>query len=164
MSKRVEIKIEKEATPEQKDERQFQQSHIDLNKLCAEMNLRWFSYKECSNCRKVETDCSCTKDKADLRVVYFISERGESTGLKFSRKRDMAEQMVSYYSTWAGPRALSLVIWGGQRGCRILTTMSEASRKEVQRAKASLEALKEASRAGEHATVEAGVAPVEVVL
>lgn len=165
MTKRVEIMIEKETTPEQKDERAYQASRVDLNALCKIENLRWFSYKECFYCHRLEVDCECKPDKADIRVVYFIHERSTSTGCKFLRKRDMAEHTMLYSIARLCDPTHSFVIWSGRRGCRILTTMSEESRKEVQRAKATLEAMKEASAAGEMVNIEAGVAPMtEVVL
>ncbi len=162
MSKRVEIEIGKQETPAQKDERRA--ARIDLNGICKSLGLRWFSYKECFNCRKVETDCACSKEKADLRVVYFIHERGLTTGVKFVRKTDMAETAVQFHaarSTWSD---IDLVIWAGRRGLRILTTMSPEKRAEIQAAKAALEAMKEASASGSFANVEAGVAPVSEVV
>lgn len=165
MNKRVEIKIEKEATPEQKDERAFQQARIDLNYLCKLENLRWFSYKECLYCRNLEIDCECKPEKADIRVVYFIHEHGTTTGCKFLRKRDMAEHTMLYSIARLCWPEESFVLWSGKRGVRILTVMSEERRKEVQQARAALEAMKEASAAGEMVNIEAGLAPMtEVVL
>lgn len=166
MSKRVEITVEKPESPEQKDTRKA--SRIDLNGICAHLACRWFSYKECFHCHRVEHDCECKDEKQDLRVVFFIHERSdtvgnETTGLRFNRKNDMAEAMVQYYAASAAWPDISLVRWAGARGIRILTTMSEEKRKEIQARKAELEAMKEASAAGEMVNVEAGVAPMTEV-
>lgn len=145
MSKRVEIEIGKPETAQQKDEKAYQAARIDINHLCKIENLRWFSYKECFNCRRLEIDCECKDGKADIRVVYFIHERGLETGVKFLRKRDMAEHTMLFSVAklcWPGE---SFVVWSGRRGARILTTMSMESREEVQAQRAALEAMKEVS-------------------
>lgn len=161
MTKRVEIEMKAES-PAQKDERRA--SRIDLNGICKHLGLRWFSYKECFHCHKVEVDCQCKKDKQDLRVVYFIHERNLTTGVRFNRKTDMAETMVQYHAACSTWDDTELVLWAGRRGLHILTTMSAEKRKEVQAAKAALEAMKEASAAGEHVNVIAGVQPVAEVV
>lgn len=159
MNKRVEIMVEKSATPEQKDEQHFERARVDLNGLCKSHNLHWLSYKECFACRQTDTNCSCKKENKDIRVVYFIHERGETTGLKFLRKLDMAEAVVNFVAAQR-MRDVSLVIWGGRQGFRVLTTMSAEKRAEIKAHKAALEAMKEASAAGEMVNVEAGVAPL----
>lgn len=146
---RTEIKFE---NGKKQEERVF----IDLSGLCNELNLRWFSYQEEVKGQKDDNG------KPKMRTVYFIHENGLTTGVKFVTKRDMTEHVLAFSSHCASPRnrGASFVAWAGLRGCRILTTMSEEQRKEVQRAKAALAAMKEASAAGEMVNVEAGVAPV----
>lgn len=139
--------------------KQEERVHIDLNGLCNELNLRWFSYQEEVRGQKDENG------KQKMRTVYFIHENGLTTGVKFVTKRDMSEHVLAFASHRASPRRRNadFISWAGVRGCRILTTMSEEARAEVRRAKAALEAMKEASSAGEMVNVEAGIAPVSQV-
>lgn len=132
----------------------------NFESLCNELNLRWFSYKE---------DAGHGKSQAAAqkqRVVYFIHENGLTTGVKFVYKHEMSDQVLAFSVHRMSPRHhdASFVAWAGRQGMRLQTTMSEASRREVQRQKAMLEAMKEASAAGEMTAVEAGVAPVAVAL
>lgn len=128
---------------------------IDLPGLCGECNLNWFSYQECGNCKEVLTNCLCKKEKRAPRTVYFIHEHGFTTGAKYLRKQEMAENVLAFSIHRLVPRNRqnSFITWVGVRGARILTTMSEAARNEVRRAKAALEAMKEASASGEIVTV-----------
>ena len=124
---------------------------IDLQGLCGECNLNWFSYQECGNCKEVLVNCQCKKEKRAPRTVYFIHENGLTTGAKYLRKQEMAENVLAFSIHRLVPRNRhnSFIAWAGVRGARILTTMSEEARNEVRRAKAALEAMKEASAAGE---------------
>jgi hypothetical protein len=145
--------------------KQDDRPRIDLDGLCESNDLRWFSYQECANCRKHVTFCQCEKDKKDHKVVYFCHESHLDTGVKFYKKRDMAEQVLLFDSHRMSPRYrdASWVAWAGNRGLRILTTMNEADRAEVQKRKAALAAMKEASASGEMVNVEAGVAPMSTI-
>lgn len=159
MSKRVEIEVVSHQSPEQKDEQEFQSARVDLSRLCEKLNLRWFSYQE-----EIPGQRGVPPEDRAKRTVFFIHERGTETGVKFMRKREMADQVVLFYVARLVWRDEVFVQWAGRRGLHILTTMSEADRKEVQRQKAALEAMKEASAAGEMVNVEAGLAPLQSVL
>lgn len=128
---------------------------IDLQGLCEECHLNWFSYQECGNCQEVLVNCKCKKEKRAPRTVYFIHEHGLTTGAKYLRKQEMAEKVLAFSTHRLVPRNrhTSFITWAGARGARILTTMSEAARNEVRHAKAALASMKESSAAGEPVAV-----------
>lgn len=132
-------------------------SYIDFAGICNALRLHWLKYEESS-------PGQAGNEKRETRVMFFIHERGEETGLKFVRRADMEQAIAMYSVRRLFDSETSLVAWGGKRGHRIATTMSEESKAEVRRAQEALASMKEASVAGEMANVEAGVGPVTVRL
>ena len=104
MNKRVEIEMNESAAHQ--DERRG--GHVDLADIVRRNKLSWFSFK--------------VKRDDGERVQFFVHERfGTKTGLKFNRKADMVDALVAFDTAHATNPDMSLVIWGGRRGCDVMT-------------------------------------------
>jgi hypothetical protein len=146
---KVEIEVVKQQSPEQEQEREFRGSFIDLNGEAKRLGLNFFSYKKF----QPGQDHLPEKDR-NYKLVWFIHERGETTGVSFTRKREMAEMVVNYAARRACDSATSLVQFAGAQGYRLLTTMSAEQLAEKQRKRAEQEALRTRIEEG-HTVTEA---------
>lgn len=111
MNKRIEIDMNKSN----------EDTRIDLKGICADLDLRYLQYEEDTG-QKDQTGTPI------FRTVFFIHERGLETGLRFVRKREMAEQMVLFHAARLRDNNTSLVSWGGRRGLPMRTTVSAEER------------------------------------
>lgn len=112
--------------------------HIDLPGLTRKLGLLFFQYEE-----ELPGQEKVDPKKRETRTAHFLFERGMTTGLKFYKKRAMSELVLNYSIHRLVDRDASLVNFGGLRGCRVATTMSEEDRKEQARKRAEFQAAKE---------------------
>lgn len=93
----------------------------DMKALCRRENVKYFKYED-----------------EDGRVAYMLHEQKLETGLKFYNYNEMVDALVNFSVFRRVPRNrhCGLVEWGGRRGYRVVTTMSEEAikRREQKRA------------------------------
>ena len=134
MTKRV---IEVNKSPEQKDEQAFRRTRVDLNELCKQLHMSWFSFQECAHCKRVVEKCDCKECQS--RVVFFIHQNELTTGVKFLHKREMAEQVLLFAAANAAKPDMGWIEWAGRRGLHVQAQTSEEKRKEIRHAREALE-------------------------
>jgi len=143
---KIEVDVKRQSQ-EQEQEQDFRKSGIDLSPLASRLGLTYFHYRK----YKDGQDNMPEKDR-EYRIMWFIHEPGEQTGVSFSRKREMAEMVVNFAARRASDRETSLVQFAGRQGHRLLTTMSTEDLKEKQLRRAQQDMLRRRIEEGHEVT------------